>query len=110
MSTQTARDIAIGRVEDVPLWEGRNVELDGRRIAVFRTDAGYAATAAECPHGGGPLADGLVGVRTVTCPLHGLRFNLETGECISSGAGACPAVAVHEVCERSGWLYVGLRE
>ena len=94
----------IGRVEDVPLLEGRSVAVAGRRVAVFRTEEGLFATDAACPHLGGPLADGLVADACVTCPLHGRRFDLRTG----AEQGGHPGVAVHEVQERDGdlWLRV----
>lgn len=98
------RPIAIGRVEDVPLLEARGVSVEGRRVAVFRTADGFRATDAECPHEGGPLADGLVGDGCVTCPLHGWRFDLATGR----GLGVDARVRVHEVSERDGWLYLRL--
>jgi nitrite reductase (NADH) small subunit len=33
----------VGTVDDVPLLEGRSVEVEGRRIAVFRLPGGWAA-------------------------------------------------------------------
>jgi nitrite reductase (NADH) small subunit len=96
--------VRVGDVDDVPLLEGRSATVDGRRIAVFRLADGWAAIDAACPHLGGPLADGLVADRCVTCPLHGRRFDLETGE----QAGGDDAVAVHEVAERDGELWVRL--
>src|SRR3954447_22942548 len=70
----------LGLAEDVPLLEGRSVEVDGRRLAVFRTPDGFRAIDHACPHAGGPLADGIVAGGCVTCPLHNLRFELTTGE------------------------------
>jgi nitrite reductase (NADH) small subunit len=92
----------IGLVGDVPLLEGRTVTIAGRRVAVFRTDEGFHAIDAACPHLGGPLADGLVSDRCVTCPLHGRRFDLRTGE----GRGDYAGVTVHEVVERDGELWL----
>jgi nitrite reductase (NADH) small subunit len=71
------------RVEDVPLGEGRAVEIDGRRVAVFQTRNGWFALDQRCPHRGGPLADGIVADGCVTCPLHDRRFDLTTGRCHS---------------------------
>lgn len=96
--------IRVGRVEDVPLLEGRSVAVGDRRIAVFRTAQGFHALEAACPHRGGPLADGLVADSCVTCPLHGWRFELRSGAAL----GAHPAVAAHEVLERDGELWVRL--
>jgi nitrite reductase (NADH) small subunit len=71
------------RVDDVPLGEGRAVEIDGHRIAVFQTRNGWHAVDQRCPHRGGPLADGIVADGCVTCPLHDRRFDLATGRCHS---------------------------
>ena len=96
--------IHVGRVEDVPLLEGRSVAVGDRRIAVFRTAQGFHALDDACPHRGGPLADGLVADSCVTCPLHGWRFELSGGAAL----GAHPGVTAHEVLERDGELWVRL--
>ena len=92
----------LGLAGDVPLLEGRSVLVDGRRIAVFRTPDGFRAIDHACPHAGGPLADGIVAGGCVTCPLHGLRFDLATGEA-SDGASHVRAYAV---VERAGELWL----
>jgi nitrite reductase (NADH) small subunit len=97
--------VAIGRAADVPLWEGRRVTVDGRRVAIFRTDEGLHAVSADCPHAGGPLQDGLVADGCVTCPLHGWRFDLRSGARIG---GDDDSLAVHEVIERDGVLLLSL--
>lgn len=95
----------VGRVADIPLWEGRRVKVGERGIAVFRTEDGLHAVGAECPHAGGPLQDGLVAEGCVTCPLHGWRFSLITGEQLGT-ARAAGALDVYEVAERDGALLV----
>jgi len=95
--------IRIGATIDVPFMEGRSVALDGeRRIAVFHTTDGFVALDAACPHQGGPLADGILSESCVTCPLHGWRIDLRSGEVVG-GEGR---VAVHDVIERDGELFV----
>jgi nitrite reductase (NADH) small subunit len=71
----------LGPMSQIPPGEGRNFEIDGQRVAVFRTrsDALYA-TQASCPHRQGPLADGLVGDSVLICPLHEWSFDLATGQ------------------------------
>lgn len=73
----------IARLSEIPPGEGRGYEVDGTRVAVFRTRSGQVfATQAECPHRKGPLADGLLGGATVVCPLHDRIFDLATGAAI----------------------------
>jgi nitrite reductase (NADH) small subunit len=94
----------VGRIDDIPLLEGRSTSVDGRRIAIFRLLDGLAAIDAHCPHAAGPLHDGIVADSCVTCPLHGRRFDLSTGAALNGPE----TVAVHEVREQDGEIWVRL--
>jgi nitrite reductase (NADH) small subunit len=75
-------------LEAIPPGEGRNFEIDGERIAVFRARSGAIfAVQAACPHRGGPLADGLLGGSTLICPLHAWKFDLSTGTALFGDCG-----------------------
>lgn len=104
MSTRTVRLVPVGRLDDIPRFQGRPVTVAGRRIAIFNTAAGPRALEDACPHRGGPLSDGLIGDDCVVCPLHGWRIGLTTGEV----ADRSERVATIPVVERDGWLYVGI--
>ncbi len=97
----------VGGTRDIPYLEGRTVTVGGIAVAVFRTEPGFAAIGAVCPHRGGPLADGIVSERCVTCPLHNWRIDLYTGQAVAGGEGA---VEVYELVEREGELYLRLSE
>jgi nitrite reductase (NADH) small subunit len=85
----------LGPPERIPLGEGKAFEVDGQRVAVFRARSGELyATQAECPHRGGPLADGVVGGSIVVCPLHAAKFDLKTGQPIG---GSCAALKIFPV-------------
>ena len=74
-------EITLGPVSAIPEGEGRTFDTGRCRIAVFRgRDGSVFATQAECPHQGGPLADGLIGGCTLICPLHSWKFDLSTGK------------------------------
>jgi nitrite reductase (NADH) small subunit len=69
--------------------------VDGRDIAVYHTRSGEVfATQADCPHRGGPLADGLIGGTSVVCPLHDCSFDLRTGKNLS---GDCIDIRTYPV-------------
>ena len=71
--------IRITPVENIPLHEGRTVKVAGREVAIFNMGNKFLTIENACPHKGGPLCDGIVSGSTVVCPLHGQRFDLESG-------------------------------
>ena len=54
--------------------------VDGIRIMVAQNEAGRFALADRCSHRGGPLSEGRLEGACITCPWHGSRFDLATGE------------------------------
>lgn len=79
----------IGALESVPVRGARVVKSLAGCIAVFRT-AGEEAFAIEdrCPHKGGPLSQGIVHGKAVTCPLHNWVISLETGSAQGADTGS----------------------
>ncbi len=79
----------ITKAVNIPLREGRAVRVGGREIAIFHLEDRYLTIDNQCPHKGGPLCDGILSGTTVICPLHGQRFNLETGMPVMASQAAC---------------------
>lgn len=96
----------VGSPHDIPMLEGRDATVDGRRVAVFRLPTGFSATDAACPHKGGPLSDGLVADGCVTCPLHNWRLDLTTGVV----KGDDTVVPIHDVLVAGDRLWVRIAE
>jgi nitrite reductase (NADH) small subunit len=91
--------------ENIPVREGRTVELGGRNIAIFNLGDRFLAIENQCPHRGGPLADGIVSGTSVICPLHAWAFDLNSGKTVNHPESqAC--VATFAVRVESGMLWV----
>jgi len=91
--------IDVGLVTDIPPMGARVVRSGDGDIAVFRTaDDQVFALFDRCPHKGGPLSEGIVHGRSVTCPLHSWVISLETGgvEGPDQGCAAQIAVSVYQ--------------
>ncbi|SRR5882724_3671976 len=73
----------VTQVENIPLREGRAVQVGGHDIAVFNLGDRFLAVENKCPHRGGPLADGIVSGTTVACPLHAWKVDLNSGEILN---------------------------
>ncbi len=56
------------------------VEVDGKPVLLVRIGDEYHACGGKCTHYGAPLAEGLLSGHTVTCPWHGARFDVSSGE------------------------------
>lgn len=81
-------EVVAGPLEAIPPGEGRRFTAYGRQVAIFRSRCGEVfAVQAQCPHRGGPLADGLLGGKTLICPLHAWCFDVSTGQALSGDCG-----------------------
>jgi nitrite reductase [NAD(P)H] small subunit len=82
------KHVRLGSISEIPKGEGRTFEIGDLRIAVFHSREGRVfATQANCPHRGGPLADGLLGGTTLICPLHEWSFDLLSGMVLNGTCG-----------------------
>jgi nitrite reductase (NADH) small subunit len=87
--------IEVGRVEDVPARGARVVRTPLGEVAVFRTGTDEVfALVNRCPHANGPLSEGIVHDRSVTCPLHGRVISLVTGRMREPDVGCTPTLPV----------------
>ncbi len=89
--TATSTWTAITRTENIPPREGRGVKVDGIEIAIFNLNGRFLTIENACPHKGGPLCEGIVSGTTVVCPLHGQRFDLESGMPVLASQPGCVA-------------------
>ena len=87
--------IEVGVVTDIPQMGARVVRTAEGDIAVFRTaDDEIFALRDKCPHKGGPLSQGIVHGKRVTCPLHDWKIHLDTGSAVAPDEGCAARFAV----------------
>ncbi|HEX3246658.1 MAG TPA: Rieske 2Fe-2S domain-containing protein [Chloroflexota bacterium] len=67
---------------DLPQGQPQLAEIDGSRLLLLRRGNDVSAIAESCAHLGGPLSEGELNGDVITCPWHGSRFNVRTGELI----------------------------
>jgi nitrite reductase (NADH) small subunit len=98
----------IGPLANIPVQGARRLcfGFRGQPVAVFRTgDDQVFALVDQCPHKQGPLSEGIISGRTVTCPLHNWMIDLDKGEAMEPDVGRTVSLAVRVV---SGEVHVGL--
>ena len=85
----------VAALEDIPVLGARVVKRAQGDIAVFRNaEDEVFALRDKCPHKGGPLSQGIVHGRHVTCPLHGWNVALFDGEAVAPDKGFAGTFAV----------------
>ena len=102
--------IRITPADSIPPREGRTLRLGALSIAVFNTGREFLALENRCPHSGGPLADGIVGGLTVTCPLHNWRICLETGHVTKPCESAASPVRTFPIKVEDGIILLAVAQ
>lgn len=77
--------IAVPAAHELGPGQRKLVFIDGRSVVLFNIDGAIHAIDNACPHQGASVANGRLDGYVLSCPAHGLRFDLLRG-CIP-GAG-----------------------
>jgi nitrite reductase/ring-hydroxylating ferredoxin subunit len=96
--------LRICKSDDVYQKKGKNFYFDEDvQIAVIREGVNVYAVSNICPHQyEAVICDGLVEEGTVTCPLHGWIYSLDSGKALGSNA----RLKTYIVLEREGYLWL----
>ena len=101
--TATATRVRSARSTTCPSASAARSRSAGTARRVPRRDGKVFAVDSNCPHKGGPLADGMLVGDQVVCPLHAFRFDGNTGEC--DQANVC-AIEAYPAEVRDGTVFV----
>jgi nitrite reductase (NADH) small subunit len=58
----------------------REFQIDGKTIALANVDGKFHAINNVCLHRGGPLGQGVLEGKVVTCPWHGWEYDVTSGK------------------------------
>lgn len=71
--------VKVANTTDLKPGECKVVNENGIEIALFNVDGIFHVVENNCPHRGGPLGEGTLEGEVVSCPWHGWKFNVVTG-------------------------------
>ena len=102
--------VKVCKVSDVPPGEMKPFTLEGfeEPVAIFNLEGEIYATSNVCTHAYAQLAEGWFEPEdcTIECPLHGAKFNIETGAVLA--LPAYKPVKTYDVRVEDGALLVDL--
>ncbi len=78
--------VRVATVSELEPGPFRVVDVDDVMIAVFNIDGAFYAIEDVCTHDYETLTGGPVNGCEITCPRHGARFNIKTGEALCAPA------------------------
>jgi nitrite reductase/ring-hydroxylating ferredoxin subunit len=95
--------VRIAAAGEIAPGSSRAFSVGRYEVAVFNVDGELHAIENNCPHQGGPLADGWLEGPLVTCPWHGWCFDVRTGKMTLGEFAHVPRFALQR---RGGELFV----
>jgi 3-phenylpropionate/trans-cinnamate dioxygenase ferredoxin subunit len=75
--------ITVTRVDELRPGHVEVFEVEDEFVAIANVNGQFCAFADVCTHDDGPLVEGELEERVITCPRHGARFDVCTGEVLS---------------------------
>jgi len=82
------------KVEELPAGAIREIQVEGKAIALANVGGKFYAINNTCLHRGGPLGHGLLNGTVVTCPWHGWQFDVTSGKLTQNPAAGVDCYAV----------------
>ena len=78
--------VKVARTDEINPGQARLIDVKGKQIALFNINGEFFAIDDMCTHEEASLAEGEISGHEVTCPLHGAKFDVRTGEVLGPPA------------------------
>ncbi len=78
--------VRAARKDEVPPGTIREFQLDGKTVALANVDGKFFVVNNVCLHRGGPIGEGELEGKIVTCPWHGWQYDVTTGKAVMNPA------------------------
>jgi len=76
--------VRAAKVAEVPPGTIREFQVDGKTIALANVSGKFYAINNTCLHRGGPLGQGVLEGKVVTCPWHGWEYDVTSGKVVQN--------------------------
>ena len=86
------------KLSEIPAGSIKEVQVGGQAMALANVGGTFYAINNTCLHRGGPLGEGQLDGKVVTCPWHGWQFDVTTGKTVQN-----PECRGGMLCDRGPW-------
>jgi nitrite reductase/ring-hydroxylating ferredoxin subunit len=82
--------VPAAKIADVPVGAIQEIQVAGKALALANVAGKFFAINNTCLHRGGPLGQGSLQDKIVTCPWHGWEYDVTTGKLLQNPSMAVP--------------------
>jgi nitrite reductase/ring-hydroxylating ferredoxin subunit len=97
--------VVIGKTLEVQDGKLMHITAGGKEIVVTKLDGNYYAMDNVCTHAGADLHEGELSNNELTCPWHGAKWDIKTGNLISFPQKLEPLQS-HKISIENDTLYI----
>jgi nitrite reductase (NADH) small subunit/3-phenylpropionate/trans-cinnamate dioxygenase ferredoxin subunit len=94
------------KTDELPAGSVREFQVEGTTLAIANVDGKFYAINNTCLHRGGPLGQGELQGKILTCPWHGWQYDVTTGKLTMNPAVGVKCYAL-EVKGDDIWVDLG---
>ena len=94
--------VLAAKIADVPVGSVHEIQVAGKAVALANVDGKFFAINNTCLHRGGPLGEGSLQDKIVTCPWHGWEYDLSTGQSFLGPGSHLGAARMYSVAIEHG--------
>lgn len=95
--------VKVCNLEELTDGKGQEFMVSGRVVALFRSGNELNAVDGMCAHQGGPISQGRLDGKCVTCPWHGWQYDVTSGKNLLTGKKLLDQFAV-ELRDDEVWI------
>ena len=99
--------IRIASAQDLQDDEVLAVNVNGARVALYRSEGEFFATDNRCTHAEALMSEGYLEDGCIECPLHQARFDIRTGQAMC--APATSGIRIYPVKVEGQDIYANLQ-
>lgn len=74
--------VKVANTSELTSGSKKKIYVGDKVILLSNVNGSYYAISDKCPHMGGSLGEGVLKDGIVTCPKHGAKFDVKTGEAV----------------------------
>lgn len=97
--------VVVGKTSEVQDGKLMHITAGGKEIVVTKLDENYYAMDSVCTHAGADLHEGELNNNELTCPWHGAKWDIKTGNLISFPQKLKPLQS-HKISIDNDTLYI----